>query len=278
MTYSSIATVIHDPEATNAHLDMAIALAEKYDAHLHVLVAGIDHTDPGFYYAGAQAVATHQNLGVAQHDADALDKLARTKLAQQSIAWDVQRLLIMLPGLSPFLADTMRFHDLVVMPSPYQGSAAHIDEAIFEACLFRAGCPVMICPPKPLSLAFNNVMVAWDDSAQALAAAKAAMPAISDAGKATVIMIDPPTEGPDRSDPGGQMASFIAHRGASVEILVQSRRLPNIALQLLQTAHEGDNDLIVMGAYGHSRLRESILGGATRDMLKQLDIPVLMAR
>ena len=181
-------------------------------------------------------------------------------------------------GLTPFLADILRFQDLTVMPSPYQGQSDHVDIAIFEACLFRANCPVIIMPNPPLpDYNFDHVMVAWDDSQQALSATRAADPFIMDATNTTLTLIEPPTTSSDRSDPGGQLAAYLAHSGANVDISIQSRRQQSVAEQLLKGAIEQDIGLIVMGAYGHTRLREAILGGATRDMLKSTHLPVLMA-
>ena len=278
MTYKSITTIVHDPDRDCAHLDMALALAQRHDAHLHVLIAGIDQSDPGFYYAGANAIAVHENHEEARNDANALETIVRQKLNHESATWSVQSVTIAYNGLWPFLADAIRFHDLVVLPSPYQGSSNHIDEAIFEACLFRANCPVIVTPETAVAPGgFDSVMVAWDDSIQALRATRAADPFIEASRNTTLTIIDPPATAPDRSDPGGQLAAYLARGGASVDISIQTRRQQSIAEQLLKGAIEKGAGLIVMGAYGHTRLREAILGGATRDMLKTTHLPVLMA-
>lgn len=279
MSYKSIAAVVHDPAATNTHLDLAIVLAEKFDAHLHILAAGIDRTDPGFYYAGATAIAIQQNYDTAKQDAGEVDKVIRERLKSETVAWDVRTVTLTLNGLTPYLADTMRFQDLIVMPSPYQTDVDQIDQIIFDACLFRAERPVVIAPnDTSMPVDFSKVLVAWDDSAQALSAARAAEPFIQKAELTTLAMIDPPTNAPDRSDPGGQLAAYLSHHGAAIELSIQSRRQRNTAAQLLDWSMEQGIGLIVMGAYGHSRLREAVIGGATRDMLREADRPVLMAR
>ena len=278
MNYKSIATVVHDAAHPNPQLDMAIALADRFGAHLHVIAAGIDVTDPGFSYAGAHVVVAHQNLDAAQKDADEVEALVRGRLRQVQTGWDVQPITIMAPGLTPFLADAMRFHDLVVLPSPYQDGAVWTDEAIFEACLFRTECPVIIAPNGFTGAArHDRILVAWDDSTQALNAARAAIPFIAGATKSTITLIDPPPSSPNRSDPGGALATYLSRHGGRMEISIQARRRTTVASQLIENATDEDISLIVMGAYGHSRLREAILGGATREMLKLTKIPILMA-
>ena len=93
-----------------------------------------------------------------------------------------------------------------------------------------------------------------------------------------IAAIDPSPHGPERSDPGGALCQWLTRHGARAEIAVLARTLPRISEILNRRATETGASLIVMGAYGHSRFREAILGGATRGMLEQAAVPVLMAR
>lgn len=279
MRYKSITTLLHDPNRQAAALDCAIQAARNWDAHLHVLCTGIDATDPGFYYAGAQAIAVQQNLECAQHVASELEEKLRNRLAVEDIRWDVETVTMMAQGLNSFVSDHMRFHDIAILPLPYSEQANQLDVAAFEACLFGADIPIIVVPdgaqlPHPIS----RLVIAWDDGAEALSAARAAIDLASTAGVTEISVIDPPPHGADRSDPGGRLAQLLSRSGASVEVSVTARTQTDVATQLLQRAHEKGADMIVMGAYGHSRLREAVLGGATRSMLRQATLPILMAR
>ena len=95
--------------------------------------------------------------------------------------------------------------------------------------------------------------------------------------KAPIAVIDPPQHGPERSDPGGMLCQMLVRHGVKAEVSVLARTLPRISDILARHVRDQNADLLVMGAYGHSRLREAILGGATRNMLEQTEIPVLMA-
>ena len=278
MPLTSIATLMHHPEADLAPLEMAIALARRAGAHLHVLCAGIDDTEPGFYYAGAQAVAVQQNLAEARSQGHAVEDIARQRLAAEDILWDVQTVTVMPGGIEPFLADTLRYYDLVVLPTPYQGRKDRIDAIAFESCLFGADTAVMVVPDgyEP-EAGFDRIVVGWDGGNQALAAVRAAEPLIKTADLTQVVIVDPPIHAADRSDPGGKLAAYLSRIGAKADLYVVARTQPSVGAQILSRATEQAAGLIVMGAYNHSRMREAILGGTTRDMLRLTTIPLLMA-
>ncbi len=107
-------------------------------------------------------------------------------------------------------------------------------------------------------------------------AIRAALPLLKKANSVRVTVIDPPRHGHERSDPGGPLSVFLARHGIKVEIDVLGKSLPRVSDVLLRHAADKDADLVVMGAYGHSRFREAILGGATRDMLEEAKLPVFM--
>jgi nucleotide-binding universal stress UspA family protein len=91
------------------------------------------------------------------------------------------------------------------------------------------------------------------------------------------VVIDPPAHGPNRSDPGGLLSQYLARHDVNIEIDVLSKALPRVSDVMRRHVTDIDADMVVMGAYGHSRFREAILGGATRNMLETSEVPVFMA-
>jgi len=171
-----------------------------------------------------------------------------------------------------------RFSDLVVQPRPYGDSHGIEDEAIVEAALFDGHAPVLVVPDTPLSPDLGRrIVLAWNQSDEALTAARAALPMLVRADAVNIAIIDPPDHGPERSDPGGAMSQFLSRHGTRTEVSVLARTMPRISDVLLRHCGDQNADLLVMGAYGHSRFREAILGGATRNMLEQTTLPVLLA-
>jgi nucleotide-binding universal stress UspA family protein len=106
---------------------------------------------------------------------------------------------------------------------------------------------------------------------------RAALPILKESEVVNIAIINPPTHAPDRSDPGGALSQMLSRHGVHAEVAVLAKSLPRISDVIARHVSDQNADLLVMGAYGHSRFRESILGGATRNMLKMAETPVLMA-
>jgi len=278
MELRTITTVLTDPEINDASMETAIALAQRYEAHLDVICLGIDRTQPGFYYAGANAMVLQDNLAQAREDSIQLEKVAHRMLEGAAFPWSaiaVSTQMIALPGL---IAHRTRFSDLVVLPRPYGPGRGYDVEAIAEAALFDGDVPVLVQPDETSFPAeIETVMVGWNESPEALRAIRAAMPFLRQARNVNIAIVDPPTHGPERSDPGGALSQMLSRHGVRPEVSVLSKTMPRISDVLLRHAGDIGAQLIVMGAYSHSRFRESILGGATRNMLELAKVPLLMA-
>lgn len=278
MTYQTITTVLTDLEKNRPSFAAAQTLAQSLGAHLDVICLGLDRTQPGFYYAGATAVVMQDSLGQAREDALELEEHARKALSGASFNWSATGLSAQMVALNGLIAQRTRFSDLVVMPRPYGDGGSHDLEAITEAAMFDGDVPVLIQPAdKEFPQEVNRIVIAWNESREALRAVKAAMPFLKKAETVNVAIIDPPQHGPERSDPGGQLSQMLSRHGIRPEVSVLSKTMPKVADVLTRHASDTDADLLVMGAYSHSRFRESILGGATRSMLESTETPLFLA-
>ena len=277
MPFKSIATIVTDLEIDGAALAAAIELARRDDAHLDVLCLGIDRTQPGFYYAGANAMAMQTGLAEAESDARAIEQSVEEKLGGTDIVWAARALAAPSPGLAQFLAYHMRFADIAVLSRPYGKNRGHENEAIVESALFDAGIPVMVIPDDgALPASFGRGVIAWNESPEALRAVRAALPLLQGADVVNIAIIDPPAHAPNRSDPGGALSQMLSRHGVHAEVSVLAKTLPRVSDVIARHLDDQKADFLVMGAYGHSRFRESILGGATRSMLQQASMPVFM--
>lgn len=277
MTYRTITTILTDTGFGTAAFDAAATLARTQGAHLDALCLGLDRTQPGFYYAGANAMVVQDNLSQAHKEAEDLDKFAREKLAGESFNWASIAVSAQMVALGGVVAHRTRFSDLVVLPRPYGDGRGHDLEAITEAALFEGGVPVLIQPDDTAFVPdIKTVCIAWNESNESLRAVRAALPFLTQAETVNIAVIDPPQHGPERSDPGGQLSQMLSRYGIRPEVSVLSKSMPRVSDVLNRHISDIGADMCVMGAYGHSRLRESILGGATRYMLEQAEVPVLM--
>jgi len=278
MAYKSIVTVVTDTETDATALAAAIELARRETAHLDVICLGIDRTQPGFYYAGANAMIIQDNLSQAQAEADALEAWATKTLEPSGIRWALTAATTQMAGLTSFVAHRTRMADLVVLPKPYGAGRGPENEALTEAALFNGHVPVLVLPDDAaLPDGFERIVVGWNESSEALSAIRAALPFLQRANLVDLAVIDPPPHGPDRSDPGGQLGQMLSRHGVRAEVSVLAKTMPRVSDILCRQAADKEADLVVMGAYGHSRFREAILGGATRNMLEVSPIPVLLA-
>lgn len=172
------------------------------------------------------------------------------------------------------LADLSRLHDLVILPAPQRGS---VDHSALNATVFDGGRPVVALPPSGKPLRFlERVMVAWDFSKEAARAFSDAMPLIARARDVHVVTIKG-EKGIKTSCSAADLENYL--RAHNVNFRAASLAIGNetIAECLLRHAKEIDADLLVMGAYGHSRFRELVLGGATRGVLREPPLPVLFS-
>jgi nucleotide-binding universal stress UspA family protein len=278
MSFKTLLTVITDPSHLTETLNQSVALTTALDAHLDVLCIGVDRTQTGYYYAGMNAAVLQETLNQARDDATGLAKSAKQHLDASGLRWGVTEAVCQLADVARFVAAHARFADLAVVPRPYGEDRGIELEPVVEGALFEGQSPVIVLPDGGPELKMpEKVAIGWNESAEALRAVRSALPFLSAAQTVHIVVIDPPKHGPTRSDPGGQLSQFLARHDVKVEIDVLSKTMPRVSDVMRRHVTDINADLVVMGAYGHSRFREAILGGATRNMLETCEVPVLMA-
>lgn len=280
MSYKSILTIVTSAEHAAGAIRAASAIAQEQDGHLDILALGVDRTQVGYSYVGSGAVLLQAAMDRAESDAREIETAVREVLKgeEPDLRYSVEIGVTQIGVLTELVAQRARFADLVVLPKPYGDSRGVEAETVVEAAMFEGQAAVLIVPdeglPRPLP---RRVVVAWNQSSEALVAIRRALPLLKSAESVSVTVIDPPSHGAERSDPGGMLCQMLVRHGVKAEVAVLAKTLPRISEVLARHARDFDADLVVMGAYGHSRFREAILGGATRNTLEQTEVPILMA-
>jgi nucleotide-binding universal stress UspA family protein len=149
-----------------------------------------------------------------------------------------------------------------------------------EEVALSAGRPVLVTPSSLAHARIGSrILVAWNARREATRAVNDALPLLSKAESVTVLVVDPEkwTIAPHGEEPGADIALHLARHGIAVQVGVTFSEDTNTGEVLRAKAREIGADLIVMGAYGHSRTRELILGGVTWDILHEMTVPVLMS-
>lgn len=278
MAYKSMLSVLTDTNFVDTTIAQGIELARSQDAHFDALCLGVDRSQTGYYYAGANAMILQETLNRAQAESEAIEARAIELLRASGLRWGTEAGVAQIADLGRHVATRARFADLVILPKPYGEDHGAELEPTLEAALFEGQAPVLMVPDAGSQLSTpQNILIGWNESSEALVAVRAALPFLKAAETVRVVVVDPPAHGPNRSDPGGLLSQFLSRHGVRVEIDVLSKTLPRVSDILMRHAQDCESDMVVMGAYGHSRFREAILGGATRNMLEQANIPVFMA-
>lgn len=277
MAYKTIFTAMTKFDAASPALAMATGLTDAQDGHLEVMCLGLDRVQTTFYEIGSNAMVMQAAIEEAHEKAHAMNKEVTAYLEQKTIRWDAINGVGNIEGVAQTVAPRARFADLAVMDLPYGEGCRAEDSLVLEAMLFSADCPTLIVPHGAHSATPQKVVIAWNESAEAMHATRLALPFLKAAKEVHIAIIDPPQHGPDRSDPGGALAVFLYRHGIHCDIRVMTSGGKRVSDRLSQYMTENGGDMLVMGGYGHSRFREAILGGATREMLEYAKVPVFMA-
>lgn len=259
-------------------LRAALHVGAAFEAHVRALfvrssvVAAIPYLGEGLTGAvvenivAAASKASDDSLTAASTHVK--QALADTRMSEAALSVRVTEGVV-----EDEVAAASRLADLVVYARD-PADSAFPDRSLAEHTLLGARRPILIVPPGAGATIGTKVAIFWDGGTSAAAAFIAALPFLKRAQSIEVIHIADDDEGPGFSE---DIRDSLAIRGLQAEMRTIDRTSSNNGAQLLEAAQAGEADLVVMGGYGHSRLRQLVLGGVTRWMLKHATVPVLMA-
>lgn len=260
-------------------LGLAADLARRHEAHLTGLfvvdiplpIIGAGDAGSGAALAELMDRMREDALAAAATvEAEFRDRLRRDGLAGE---WRLAE------GAAPALVTlNARYADLAVLGQEDPDGDQPGAEAIVEAVLFSSGRPVLVIPyAGRFETLGQRVLIGWNASRESARAVHDALPLIAAAETATVLAVNP-RQGLSGhgEEPGADIARHLARHGVRVQVEHTVAGELGEGDVLLNRAAELPADLLVVGAYGHSRLRELVLGGVTRTLLRMMTVPVLM--
>ncbi|MEJ0075427.1 MAG: universal stress protein [Alphaproteobacteria bacterium] len=254
----------------------AIAVAAAFDAHVTAVAFSYDPVIPPTIMGGIPASLIDDQR--AENDKAAADARARFDAAarRSGISFESRVINASVPGAADAFGAMARRFDLAVIAQGQPDKVAP-EEIIVEGALFGSGRPVVVVPYiHKGGLALERAMVAWDASRSAARALGDAMPFLARAKAVDVVIVA--SERPKSDEvAGADIGHHLARHGLKVEVKPIVATDTDVANTLLSHAADTGADFMVMGAYGHSRLRQFILGGATRGILSSMTVPVLMS-
>lgn len=258
-------------------MDFAVSTAAAFDAHLAGIAFVYEPIIPAMVdmYGMPPEVIESQRV---ENENMAKAALGRFEDAARGAALSAEPRMVdaqvaTAPGR---FADIARRFDLAVLGQP-EPDQPTLDRLMIEAALFDTGRPMLVVPYiQSTGLKLDHIMLAWDGSRSAARAAGDALPFIR-RGKLVEIVIVASDGAKSDEMPGADIAQHLARHGAKVELNRIVTTETDVANTILSHAADSSADFLVMGGYGHSRLREFILGGVTREILTSMTIPTLMS-
>jgi nucleotide-binding universal stress UspA family protein len=256
--------------------DFAVSVASMVGAHLTGIAFVYDPIVP----VAATGYVPPEVIETQQRDNEAAAKVALDRFnataGRAGLAVEPTKMPASLASAGEQFGRIARRFDLAIVAQGEPDKDA-VEELIAESTLFESGRPVIIVPyiqKAPLKL--DRVMVCWDGSRQATRAIADAMPLLERAGQVELVIVAS-ERGKQDEIPGADMGQHLARHGLKVDVNRFTEGDIDVADALLSHAADASIDFMVMGGYGHSRLREFVLGGVTRLMLRSMTVPVLMS-
>jgi nucleotide-binding universal stress UspA family protein len=240
----------------------AVAMEARFQAPAHIPFLSNALIDiPGLVAGERQRSADNATALLERFEAEAKKRdILRVSLRDGCLSYEIP----------DRIAERARYSDLTICP------ILNGETGLAEAVIFGSGRPALLIPASQSStrLALNTALVAWDGSRTAARAVADALPLLAKlkAVRVGILLDDKPL---DAAASGQELAKFLGYHGISVVVdeLDAARGAAGKAIESYASAHNAD--FLVMGAFGHSRAREFILGGVTAHMLKHLPLPIL---
>ena len=254
----------------------AISVAAALQAHLTGVAFIYDPVVPisGAGYIPAEVIETQRDDSEAA--AEAAIKSFTTAADQAGVSAEPVMTSASLAGAGDQFARMARRFDLAIVGQS-QPEISSMEQIIGETTLFESGRPIIIVPYiQKAPFKTDNVMICWDGSRTAARAVADAIPIIGNRGRVEIVIVANERGKQDEIE-GADIGQHLARHGLKVDVHRISGGDIDVGDALLSHAADSGADLMVMGGYGHSRLREFVLGGATRSIFESMTVPVLLS-
>lgn len=275
MSFKVILTPVISVDEDVAALNATAEIAEKFSAQPTALILAV-HLASTYLDKEAPLSQVLQDLaGGASSHAAQLRKGLMAWLERAPYPFKVRDLAVEYAVDDDKILAHARLADLTIIARAASHDRAR--RAVIEDVLFQSGRPVLIVPERPLAKrSWDKIVIGWNAKPEAVRAVIGAMPFLVGAKQVVVATVDAkPTDG--APPPGKDLATYLQAHGIDAEVHNVDGLGRTEARALLDDAIAIDADVLVLGAYGHSRAREILFGGVTREMIARSSVPLLMS-
>jgi nucleotide-binding universal stress UspA family protein len=281
MSYKSIVVQLDMSARAHPRLEYALRLARQFDAHLTGVFSAFSPDPRSFYVMAGTADYYEEHRKARQERHGALERIFHAELLRAGVRGQWVDYPDSAGEAIPRYA---RYADLVVAgQDDPDDPEAFVADHFPETLVMTSGRPVLFIPYTGVFPTLGaNIMVAWNGSRESARAVQDAMPLLQRAEKVTVVRLNESKGEPSASRanriPGADIALLLARHDVKAEVAALDgvNDIP-MGDMLMSRASDLGADLVVMGAYGHSRWQELVMGGATRTLLESMPVPVLMS-
>lgn len=279
MSFKTIVAHCDGRPSSARRLEVAATLAERFGAHLVGVHAKPPFETPVFMEDGFNMAPLFE---IYQEGLATETTAARTSWDHALKGRHLPNEWCSLDGpADDVLSLAARYADLVVVgqTEPPAGDGSRTPPSVPETVALASGRPVLAVPhiglEKPIG---GTAMLCWNASRESARAATDALPFLQAARKVIVLLVEPKSSDTGHGEePGADVATWLSRHGVNVVVQREVAADADVGDVILSRAADYDVDLIVMGVYGHSRVREMVLGGVSRTLLATMTVPVLMA-
>ncbi len=279
MAYKNLLVLIDDTKANAGRVAAALALARNQEAHATGLYVIGEPDLSGFVRAQIPSDVLEEQRSQTETAAKAAAEAFRKLADGEGVPADTRIARARAHDMAALVARQARYADLVIAGQPERDDPGPGGRGMLADLVLTAGRPVLVVPfigaARPIG---RTVTVAWDAGREAARALADAMPLLEAAERVHVLVVNP-ERGPHAHgpEPGADIALSLARHGVKTQVEVTAAPDIEEGEAILSWLADSGSDLLVMGAYGHGRLRELILGGVSRVILESMTVPVLMA-
>lgn len=280
MSWKDILVFVADIGEDEAALALGEELAARFDAHIAAASLTALPDEPLAYEPTVVAGVWAELLGRARAQAESAHAALQARLARAARPVELRRAEALARDLGRVAAVHARYADIAVLTRPGDDEGGELRAEIIEGVLFHAGRPALVAPPAWRAGASfaKRIVIAWDASREATRALADAGPLIDGADEVAIVTVDARPKPFGHGElPGVNIAAHLERRGVDVSVRNIDGQGRSISQALCDEVRALNADLVVMGGYASSRLRELVFGGATRDLLRISEAPILMA-
>lgn len=279
MSIKTILTCLTDAQTADAVLRASALLARRHNAHvvgLHTIEAlmvypGIAMHVPDSVFAAYGQSQKEQSAALKamfEKHVHAEDFVAEWRLVKSQSETAAERIV-----------ESAQCADLVVMPAVDLNAQSNAHARLLEAVIRDAGRPVLVVPKdfKADTLG-QEILIGWNGTREAVRAAHDALTLLIEGDNAHIVRINDRSQEVDRHAASNDLAAAFARHNVKTTLVERSWERPGVAAALSKEAFERGADMIAVGAFGHSKAYDLVIGAATRELLRNMDFPVLFSR